>query len=340
MHIFIDESGNFAGTGSSRTAISALGALILPTASLPRLFQKYAKLRLQLPKRSGEVKGSLLNERQVAAVVDLLRKNSAIFRASMIDMGDHVAEDIESHRAKGIHSLSANLTDGHTPELRAGVKDLQRRMSKFSIPLYAQMMVTIDLLHHVMQEMIVYHSQRNPKELATFNWVVDGKDPKLVTDWEDWWSKTLVVWLQGISLKQPGAMLKGGDYRHFERFLLKELPEYLREVAPETDSQLGAGIDLQLMFKESFRFSTDIEPGLELVDVVTNALRRALIGNLGAKGWLPLRGIMIHRSDIYVRPVSLYFDDRKLKRPYSRTLNEFRTGGRSMWTPSQLRSNP
>lgn len=294
---------------------------------------------MRLPKRSGEVKGSLLNEEQIAAVVELLRKNNAIFCASMIDMADHLAEDIAKHRAEGVKSLGANLTDGHTPELRAGVADLQRRMSKFSDPLYAQMMVTIDLLHHALQDMIVYHCQRNPKELAAFHWVVDGKEPLLVTDWEDWWSKTLMVWLQAISLKRPGAMLKGGDYRHFQRFILRELPGYLRNVAPETDNQLGAGIDLQLMFRESFRFSTEAEPGLELVDIVTNALRRALIGNLDEKGWLPIRGIMIHRSDIYVRPVSLCFDDRKLTRSYSRTLNHFRTGGRTMWTRSQSESS-
>lgn len=339
MHIFIDESGTFAGAGSSKPAISAVGALILPTGNLARLFEKYQKLRLRLPKRSSEVKGSLLDEKQIAAVVDLLRRNGAIFRASIIDMSAHLTEDIAEHRAKGVESLGANLTDGHTPELRAAVKDLQRRMSEFSDPLYAQMMVTIDLLHHVMQDMIVYHCQRNPKELGTFNWVVDGKEPHLITDWEDWWSKTLVVWLQAISLKRPGAMLKGGDYRHFQRFILKALPEYLRDVAPKTDSQLGSGIDLQMMFRESFRFSTEVEPGLELVDIVTNALRRALVGNLREQGWLPLRRIMIHRSDVYVRPVSLYFDNRKLARSYSRTLNHFRTGGRSMWTPSQSRSD-
>lgn len=338
VHIFIDESGTFAGVGSSVPAISAQGALILPSYQLSRLFRKYQKLRANLPKRSGEVKGSLLNEQQVASVVELLRKNGAIFCASIIDMADHTAEDIAKHREQGVQSLGANLTDGHTPELRASVADLQSRMAAFSAPLYVQMMVMIDLLHRVLEETVVYHCQRNPKELAAFHWVVDGKEPTCVTNWEDWWSKTLVVWLQAISLRRPASMLECGDYHHFQRFILKDIPPYLRDHVPDTDRRLGAGFDLQLLFRESFRFSTEVEPGLELVDIVTNALRRALTGNLGQHGWLPLRTIMIHRHDIYVRPVSLLFEDRKLARPYSKTLQSFRNGGRNMLTDARYAS--
>jgi hypothetical protein len=334
MHIFLDESGSFGGIDAGSPALSAQGALILGTSRLPRISQKYQKLRLRLPKRNGEVKGSLLDEDEVAAVIELLRKNGAIFCASIIDMADHTKDDVAKHRDKGVQSLGANLTEGHTAELRAGVADLQRRMAGFSDPLYCQMMVTIDLLHGVMEEMITYHCQRNAKELAEFHWVVDAKNPGLVTDWEDWWSKTLVVWLQAISLKRPGRLIPGGDYRHFQRFLMGEIPNYLKEHAPETNPGPGAGIDLQLMFQESFRFSADVEPGLELVDITTNALRRALVGNLREEGWLPLRSLMIHRSDFYVRPVSMLFQDRRLSRPYSKMLSRFRSGGRNMATRS------
>jgi hypothetical protein len=334
MHIFLDESGSFGGIEASSPALSAQGALILETSRLPRLFQKYLKLRLRLPKRNGEVKGSLLDEAQVASVVELLRKNGALFCASVIDMADHTKGDIAKHRDQGIQSLSANLAEGHTAELRAGVADLQRRMAGFSDPLYCQMMVTIDLLHRVLEEMITYHCQRNAKELAEFHWVVDAKNPGLVTDWEDWWSKTLVIWLQAISLERPGRLLPGGDYRHFQRFLMETIPDYLKGHAPETKPGPGAGVDLQLMFRESFRFSADVEPGLELVDITTNALRRALVGNLAERGWLPLRSLMIHRSDFYVRPVSMLFEDRRLSSPYSKILSRFRSGGRIMATRS------
>jgi hypothetical protein len=113
-------------------------------------------------------------------------------------------------------------------------------MAGFSDQLYVQGAVMIDLLYRVMQDMIMYHCQRFPKELAEFHWVVDAKDSAVVTDWEDWWSKTLVIWLQAMSLERPGAMLPGGDYRHFRRFILAELPAYLRDVAPPGDRTHGA----------------------------------------------------------------------------------------------------
>jgi len=334
MHIFIDESGSFGGVGQDGPAVSAVGALILADASMPKLFRRYERLRVNLPKnKAGEVKGSKLDERQVAAVIDLLRRNGAIFRPALIDMADHAAADIAAHRAKRIESLGANLTEEHQPELRAGVADLQARMAAFPDPLYVQMVLTIDMLRHVMEEMVNYHAQRNPKALAQFHWVVDAKQPTQVTDWEDWWSRTIVIWLQAISLAKPGAFFSEGDYRYFERFRFRELPAYIAEEARRLGVKSTQGIDLGMMFTESFRFSSAIEPGLELVDIVTNALRRAMVGNLAEAGWLPLRTLMIHRPDLYVWPCSLLAEERKLDRPYRRTLNHFREGGRNMLAP-------
>ena len=190
------------------------------------------------------------------------------------------------------------------------------------------------LLHKMMEEMILYHCQRNPKEQAEFHWVVDAKDKGLVTDWEDWWSKTLVIWLQAASIDKPAQMLPGGDYRHFKRFFLTELPAYLQPVAPKVRTGVAAGLDLQMMYRESFRFSSEPELGLELVDIVTNALRRAMIGNLGVEGWLPLRGLMIHRSDIYASLLSLKATEGVATKPYRKVLNRFREGGRIMAAPN------
>ena len=334
MHIFIDESGTFTGTGGDAPAVSTLGALILGSHRLPKLFKRFDRLRTNLPKNSkGEVKGSKLDEAQVAAVVDLLRINGAIFCASMIDLAGQSVEQIARHRERRIASLGANLTNGHKQELRDGVARLQQRLAGFSDQLYVQAVMTVELLYNVMQDMLVYHCQRFPKELAEFHWVVDAKQPAVVTNWEDWWSKTLVIWLQALSLSKPGAMLPGGDYRHFQRFLFNELPEYLKDIAPVGDRSRGAGVNLQMMFGESFTFSSEPLPGLELVDIITNALRRGLIGNLGQAGWLPIRKLMIHRSDVYVQALGFSPDDEDLvPKPLARVLNRFREGGRNMAT--------
>lgn len=335
VHIFLDESGTFGAIGSGQSSISVQGALILASHRLPKLFRNYARLRTNLPKSKGEVKGSLLNEAQVAAVIDLLRRNEGIFCASMIDTGEHTSEEVEKHRKDGLQALAANLTNGQPDELRANVIGLQRRMATFSPQLYCQMMVTLDLLHRVLEETILYHCQRHPKELAEFHWIVDAKAKGHVTDWEDWWANTLVVWLQAISLKRPANMLRGGDYRHFRRFMFDSVPEYLQGVAPDVVAGESPGFDLQLIFRESFRFSSDPEPGLELADIVTNAMRRGLIGNLGEAGWLPLKSLMIHRTDFYVRPVTLRYQDEVVSRPVSAVLHRFREGGRNMLTEAR-----
>jgi hypothetical protein len=334
LHIFIDESGTFTGYEARKPAVSTLGALIIASHRLPQLFKKYARLRVNLPKRKGEVKGSSLNESQIASVIEILFKNGAIFCASMIDLAEHTAKDIAQHRARQGISLAANLTNGHTQELRDNVADLQQRMAGFSDQLYVQGAVTVELLNQVMQDMIVYHCQRFPKELGEFHWVVDAKNSEAITNWEDWWSKTLIIWLQSMSLQKPGVMLPDGDYSHFRRFIIDEIPKYLRNVAPPGDRTYGAGIDLQMMYRESFRFSSDPEPGLEMVDIVTNALRRGFVGNLGEAGWLPLRRLMIHRSDVYVNPVGFLPPERQIARPLLGVLNKFRTGGRIMATPN------
>lgn len=131
VHIFINESGTFTGTGAGAPAVSTLGALIIASHRLPQIFRKYARLRANLSKRKGEVKGSLLDERQVALVIEILRINGALFCASIIDLACHKVAVIARQRAERGASLAANLADGHTQELRDGVVALQERMPVF-----------------------------------------------------------------------------------------------------------------------------------------------------------------------------------------------------------------
>ena len=65
MHVFIDESGSF--TGFHAGSISVVGALAVPDEKLGPLKKKYAKIRARLPLEKGEVKGRLLNEKQIDA---------------------------------------------------------------------------------------------------------------------------------------------------------------------------------------------------------------------------------------------------------------------------------
>jgi hypothetical protein len=89
--------------------------------------------------------------------------------------------------------------------------------------------------------------------------------------------------------------------------------------------------------KEDFAFSSEPEFGLEAVDVLTNAIRRSLMGHLQAAGWKPIRQLMIHRSSQYIRLVTLGSQTYSHSPDFAEVIAGFTTGGRSMLTKALYR---
>jgi hypothetical protein len=50
-----------------------------------------------------------------------------------------------------------------------------------------------------------------------------------------------------------------------------------------------------------FKFKAGQETGLEFVDVLANATRRMLRGELQREGWINMHGLMIHRTETYIK---------------------------------------
>ena len=98
MRIFIDESGTFSGFQPN--SVSVVGALVIPDVMMGNIEKKYAKFRDGLPKENGEVKGRLLNERQVDKVVTLLMRNEALFEVTVVDLGLHQEEAVRDYKRK------------------------------------------------------------------------------------------------------------------------------------------------------------------------------------------------------------------------------------------------
>ena len=76
-------------------------------------------------------------------------------------------------------------------------------------------------------------------------------------------------------------------------------------------------LDIGAILKTNFRFSADAEVGLEIADILANATRRALAGNLAPEGYLPIRRLIIHRRHHYISCIALH--GREIVRP-SRTV--------------------
>lgn len=92
------------------------------------------------------------------------------------------------------------------------------------------------------------------------------------------------------------------------------------------------GLSLNDAFRE-IEFSSQPLPGLEVVDVLTNALRRALTDRLRERGWEGLSGLMIHRRGAtYVHPVGFGENERPVTPPADKVFRKLGTGGRSMLT--------
>lgn len=331
MRIFIDESGNFVPS-ATRPGVSVVGALVIPEARMARIETKYAAIRGRLPKEDGEVKGRLLNESQVADIVELLRKNEALLEIVAIDLNTHEPSDIEASKTDLAQAMTRGLTDAHHPNVHAAAADLAKRINALTHPLFVQSSVMFELIRHVTEIAINYHAQRNPRELAAFFWTFDGKDNQRTTNWERLWADVLMPILQSKSVTEPMPLIDFGDLEHFKRFDT-ELPDWI----PRPEGSADTATNIRLLMTEHFRYSSDPEPGLELVDIVVNAVRRALVGNLRLDGWQGLPGLMVHRKSHYIRLVSLHQRRKPEWLGYESVLRHFMSGGRNMIAPRFLR---
>lgn len=326
MHIFLDESGAFAGIGKP-VSLSAMAALVIPDRRLARVKADWRKLRRTFPKdHRGEVKGKALTEEQVISVARLLSQHRCIAEVSMIDMGLHKLEEIEAHIEGQMQGMSTNLTDEHHPNIWATIERLQNTLSTMRPPQYVQAVMILDLLHRLLDHAKLYHVQRTPAELANFSWVFDAKgDDSIKNNWEDWWTTLRGPMLQSIAMRKPSARLVGANYRAFEkRYCSDEWPSHL----PEREPNAPPAMDITKVFQDT-RFSSEIEAGLELADIVANAVRRTVAGRLHQRAWGSLARLFIARQQHCIHFIALNGVTRA-DPAYSGIVRAFGRGGLSM----------
>jgi hypothetical protein len=336
MHIFLDETGSFGGTGNFPSP-SFVGALIVPDARLPGLLKKYAKLREKLPlDDKGEVKGRALNEVDVAAVIDVLMEHEALFDCAGIELGAHTDAGLNTFQALQTAKFTANLTDQHHPNLKAQVGAAKKTFEGFKHPLMIQSVLTFELVARIIEMSTMYFSMRRPDELSKFAWVIDAKgNLDAPNEWENWWSTVILPFLQTRWFTKPMAHIPIGDYSKMQRFEV-DADDWTKKMGNLKDGD-PKPLDLLAVLKEDFTFSAAASPGLELVDIATNATRRAIVGNLGNEGWVRIPELMIHRGTQYISMHQLQ-DDPVPNRPYPylEVLNAYSKNGREL-IPANLK---
>jgi hypothetical protein len=332
MHIFIDETGTFTGIGQPLT-ISMIGALIVPDDRKRSLEREYGKIRKYLPTENGEVKGKRLSEADMAKLMPILRHHDVLFEVAAIDLGLHTEDGIRRNQAQRAEGMTANLTAEHHQNLADSVWKARRELEAYSLQLNIQSAVIFELIRTVIEHGTLYYCQRRPKELAHFHWVIDAKgDNSVPTPWEKWWATFIKPALQTKFAHDPIKSIKIGDYSHMQRFVFEEVSDFHKKILnPKPDGPKP--MNLGLVLSENLRFSTDPEPGLELVDILTNATRRALRGHLQPDGWREIPTIMINRKPQNIHLLSLDEGIPETARlPYGRVVRAFDVGAKSILT--------
>jgi hypothetical protein len=325
VRVFIDESGSFSGFQAG--SISVVGALVIPDVMMDKLSKKYAKFREKLPRENGEVKGRLLNEKQVDQVVMLLVRNEALFEITVVDLGLHKENAVRDYQKKLGEQMLAKVLK-FRKDVQPEVQRASEYILKAPVNLFLQALTTFDVLHNVIGRAPNFFAQRKPYELGSFSWIVDGKEPAKITRWEEWWSHYARGALATMSNRRPAMMLPEGfnaDYSFYDRFN-----------SEETNGEKGTSLGLLL---KDLKFCSDVQHGLEFIDIVTNAVRRALTNNLQKEGWKNIRRLMIHDNDGPYISFVLFQEggDVVHNATYTNVVNEgFSSDGRLMLTKRNL----
>ena len=331
MNIYIDESGIFSNPASNKVAVSCVSGLVIPEIQQERIFNEYENILKVWNTSGNELKGSSLDESQVATIIEILRKYDVLLEIVGIDLSMHKDSDITKHKELQADKLVANLTSKHSKESIENMKRLQGILKQLSNQLYIQSVLTFQLIQSVLNTSTLFYCQRYPKELSAFNWIVDAKEIKRIS-YEDYWSTTVAMYLQSMSIKQPLITYESGDYSFFKRFYSDEIPEYLKGIVVKEENNLI--LNATMILKESLIFSdSKSNYGLELIDILANSFCRAIKNNLQIIGWDKLGNLIVNKNKDTIKFVSLSTQsgERSVKVNYANVVEHITNNSKSLW---------
>jgi hypothetical protein len=306
MHIYIDESGSFVTPAAMKPKVSCVAALVVPSSKHDQLLRDFIRVRSSWGLATDEVKGSSLGESRIAEVISLLENYDVIVEICGIDVGSHAQSQVTTYKHLQADKLTESLTPQHQPTM---IEDVHRRrdyLLKMPNQLFIQASCVIQLIDRVVETATLYYSQRIPRELGEFHWIVDAKDIT-ITKAEEWWSLMMLPIIEAMSIKNPMMTLEGADYSYFKRFSKTpdRVPEHHKDIIDNADAPFEAS-DLKMIMQESFKFADSrTNEGLQLVDIVASAFTRAMNGNLKKEGWEKLGELIIGRKPQSIRMIML-----------------------------------
>lgn len=271
MNIFIDESGNFVD-GSDWGIVCAL---TIPHRELGPLRRELQFRTRAWPREHGELKGRLLDPIHIHALVDILHRHSALLHCCAMCFAYEDKNDLEAHKRGQCDGITSHLTDEHHPDAVQAIWGLRRTLEQMPLQLYLQCVVQSELVASVVEDTVIYFSQRRPRELGRFEWVIDAKDASKITTQEKWWRDTLGPLMESRSMRQPLKFVRDADFdvTHFKHSYEFDKDQWY----PDKPRELIRGIDIRKIIMDCVSFNdsrTDII--LQAIDILANYLRRVL----------------------------------------------------------------
>lgn len=274
MHIFIDESGSFV-SNSTPGSWCVVAAYVLPERSRAK-----AEAALLALKRSGgrhgpdEIKLKDVSEAAYLAFLKHLGRLDGTLYCTAVDTGTHNAPDVTYHQQKQVECLNENIPRIKHPDGRAGHQYAADRFACLSPQLYLQIICQYNLVFQLLSQTLLHYVQRTPATLGRFRWRIDQKHQGNSV-FDESFRNLAPAFMQSYSINNPQPMLRGADYRHFERFNFKDgPPTYLRD---EYGIEAESGFNVRLVMSEDFAFVDSKDClGVQIADLLASGLRRCL----------------------------------------------------------------
>lgn len=297
MHIYVDESGIFSNPANKDNVASCIAALAVPTTKKKELFKQFKALTRNWRDKNGEVKGSKLDEPQIASIIALLEKFDVILELVVIDLGLHTEDEITKFKEIQVSNMIGDIPPDHIPDVLKRAKGIQSVFAGMSNQLVIQANLMFLLIPRILFHMVLYYARRIPQELQWFYWMVDAKNESK-NAYEDAWSTALYPVMAGQTAKNPIPFVEGGNYSYFEQFEQRDT-EAISRIEKEKGLERGtlSAIRLGDIFEKHFEFQDSRwNVGLQMADVLANTARRALNGKLQISGWGDIGRLMIQRN--------------------------------------------
>lgn len=336
MHIYIDESGIFSNPQSQPNVASIVAALIIPSTYKAKVFSEFSKLSADWPHEDVEIKGRLLDERQIAAAVNLLQEFDCLAEMNVIDLGIHTEEELSEFQEGMCKIIAGWATEEQSEEFNKQVAEIAAALQKPKSPLFVESFLLTVLIPRILNIGINYYARRLPRELRSYHWVIDAKE-KYVTDFERAWYTTIFPSIEHQTSQNPILRIENGDYTYLESYysLSPEMAE--RAERNLKDLPHRRAFDIQTILKKDFKFQDSKDNvGLQLADIIANATQRALNGRLKEEGYAGIGRLLVLQEDLAIRiirmdPNAEKYHAIKVDSPFHDPINKMLRNSKPLW---------